>query len=601
MTSELEVVKEKNVNLENEKESLERDGAQGTDLQDKVLRLENELARLEQSNRDLENANEVFSQSLWPSHGSLTIDKAHIEAEQTSSAELQSLRLKSAEFAQCASQIVELETQCRKLRESLELAEAKCKDKELNLAQTSSQLVQKQDELSKLTETVKTLQEQKTKLDKTVLALKRDKEDLEKERTSLNDTNKALSVTMNSKIEQLQSAASAQGQTQHELEATTTTLKKQAEADKKELEELRAFKSSAGSPDLLKKKVETLSRDCQIQRKMIEDQKEQIRKLHLETVSTVLFDGLDADYKLIKNKLSAKIAEIKALKETASGPNQAEIEALRTERNTLQTSLEAERSVVSILNNKLEQLKQEFIQYKSSQAPDQRIMELQQSLDQLRKQYDQQLSMNTQNDNKIKELQQSITSLMSERDTLKSSTQAGAQATEIPGLRAQISNLKAERDQLKEDLRVQSASNAFGFTMRGKNRALSCADINAELRYAKECFPSYKLGGPLKPTTQASGTGTSSGPEQDAAETAGSSSAGRHSHSRHTGWGTARIYSPYVKRRMFLDSGSDTEDDTGPRFRGRGKGKGKGKGKAAAMYSSDSDSESSESSSQLIL
>ncbi|KAJ3816354.1 hypothetical protein F5880DRAFT_1512736, partial [Lentinula raphanica] len=326
---------------------------------------------------------------------------------------------------------------------------------------TSSRVVQLQGEVKGLKENMETLQKQKTELDQKVLQLNQDKQDLQRK----NSVNIRINIpevgVMLMPFKEITTTMTIKSNELSKLEATASTLQKQVESDKRELGDLRAFKSTVDGSESLREKVKTLSSDCQIQRKTIENQKEQIRILHLETVAKIRFDGLDADYKLLKDKVSSKIAEIKELKakvnfslslkgnllnvsKIANTPNQAEVETLKTNGQTLQSSLDAERSHVSNLRAEVEQLKQERDLYKSS-----RDQNAQQSFENLRKQYDQQLSNNIQHQNQIKELQQAISNLTSERDALKSSAPAEAQAMEIASLRQQITRLETERDQLK--------------------------------------------------------------------------------------------------------------------------------------------------------
>ncbi|KAJ3816239.1 hypothetical protein F5880DRAFT_1619581, partial [Lentinula raphanica] len=269
---------------------------------------------------------------------------------------------------------------------------------------------------------------------------------------------------------------------------------------------------------------------------------------------------LDADFNVVKDKLAAKSAEFNKLKNQAlNPPNQVELGNLRTECHTLRTTLSSVRA-------ELQQLKKEKEGLTSSQA--------------------QECLKNAQQEKKIQELEQSVANLTRECDALKLNPQTQAQGMEIASLRQQINRLETEKHELKVSLNAQSASNAFNFTVRGKNRAMGRADVTAELRYARERFPSYKLGGPLK--SSATSTPTETGAAQDTPGVG--SSAGKQKPQKKSKPGTS--YSPHVKRKRYpADSDTDTDDDSRHR-RNRAKGK-----RRDPELSSDSE-ESSESSSE---
>ncbi|KAJ3924441.1 MAG: hypothetical protein NXY57DRAFT_1044937, partial [Lentinula lateritia] len=239
--------------------------------------------------------------------------------------------------------------------------------------------------------------------------------------------------------------------------------------------------------------------------------------------------------------------------------------------------------------------------------------------------YKQEVLTTSQHQLRIKLLEQDLSNLTRQNDAMKlMELQASSSQTsrdpdaDVERLRAQIALLESERDHYKSEFRAQSAGQAFGYTLSGRNRTLSHVNVNAEIHHMKKQYPTYKLGQPLHTSTSdatpatgasSSTSGPSSNPTNGGSSTSEVPAQGQPATkdsrgSKHKGprgpWVSQRP-SPYVNRRNFAESDSDP-DDAPHDFQRK-----KGKQRATTIESgseeseeSSSDDDSSDSEDELI-
>ncbi|KAJ3808961.1 hypothetical protein F5876DRAFT_66865 [Lentinula aff. lateritia] len=290
-----------------------------------------------------------------------------------------------------------------------------------------------------------------------------------------------------------------------------------------------------------------------------------LRSKLAESISKFRFDSLNRSYLILqvgttdwsmivdltsKNNLSTKVRQLQELEAASQSSLSVKITELEStvlklseqynQESLANTSKQAHitslQQVIENLTHECNLLKQkhtnphqnsriEALELESNNLKDKECM-LRDDVTRFRGLYEQQVLTASQRQSRINSLEQDFSNLKKQHDAMKlkasSNETLRSQDPDIESLRAQITQLESERDHYKSEFRAQSAGQAFGYTLNGRNRTLSHVNINAEIRHMKKQYPMYKLGQPLN--TPATGLPNSaSGPSNSTSGATGPS------------------------------------------------------------------------------
>ncbi|KAJ3927724.1 MAG: hypothetical protein NXY57DRAFT_978229 [Lentinula lateritia] len=367
--------------------------------------------------------------------------------------------------------------------------EDKIKDLKLSLSSKDSHT-------QTLNSTINALETEKQRLEVTAAA---DKPQIDADRAALKklrgENNQAHTQVLNSTIKtleaekrKLEEIAAPQIEADR---ANLLNLKKEAEASAVQIRALeREIKDLVTQPDE-NEREKILAENASLKSLAAQDQT-QLLNYQINHVAKAHFDALETDYYQLQGKLIEKAQEIVSIKQCYETE---ELQALRGSLAELQAQHAAEKFAKSsaqarlaALQNEIATVTHERDELNSRVLADQGILGLQDNLAKLRR---------------VTSLEQEVENLKQERDCLKESSENAT-------LLSQIEELRAERDRHKDEFNAQSAGRQF--LSSHKNCTLSRANVNAEMRYAKKLFPSYRLADPVAQSSASSSSQSASSP-----------------------------------------------------------------------------------------
>ncbi|KAJ3898209.1 hypothetical protein F5879DRAFT_927228, partial [Lentinula edodes] len=568
-----------------EKSAIDSDRAKLKKVQTEETKLKQELASctsniqtIETSVKNLEKAAET--------------NKAELLKER---AEITKLRDQVHDAAWEGARVTELETKIEELNRNIDSLETEKRDYE------TQALLEK-----RLTQLVASHTSQVQTLETSVKNLHKVAEDERKASAYINSVASSYiflqaNVQHKTQITRLEDRIKVFKQTIECLEGEKRNLELHSSAqpliasDREELKKLREantiFEARRSSIIELQKKLqecETSRASSDTRHRTLTETLNKLQKQITESIPKFRFDSLTESYGKLQDTLSMKLQQLAAF-ETAvqsqtllSASEVTELKAtvanLREQSGEDALLKSSNEARIRSLQQDLEKLTQECRMLGNSGAQTQHEMCLE--VEQLK-------TERTQLEARISLLNQEISDVTREFNALKANNGQGSQG--IDTLQAQITQLKAERDHYKSELHAHSAGQAFGFTLSGRNRTLSHANVNAEIRHMKRQHPVYKLGQPLNQSPHQDGEPSSSGSSQrdggsPAAREDGPATTESRSSRRKEPRGpwVSQRPSPYVRRRQLPNSDSDTDSST---FQSRQRKK----GKARATNSNESE------------
>ncbi|KAJ4474107.1 hypothetical protein C8J55DRAFT_518936 [Lentinula edodes] len=577
-----------------EKSAIDADRAKLKKVQTEETKLKQELASCISNIQTLETSVKNLERAAETSKGELLRERA----------EMTKLRDQVHDAAWEGARVTELETKIEELNRNIDSLETEKRDHETQallekpaIDSDRAKLKKLQEEEIKLTQLAASRTSQVQTLEDSVKNLHKVAEDERKASAYINSAN----VQHKTQITRLEDRIKVLKQTIECLEGEKRNLELHSSAqpliasDREELKKLREantiFEAGRSSIIELQKKLqecETIRASSDMRHRTLTETLNKLQKQITESVPKFRFDSLTESYGKLQDTLSMKLQQLTAF-ETAvqsqtllSASEVTELKAtvanLREQSGEDALLKSSNEARIRSLQQDLDKLTQECRMLRNSGAQTQRETCLE--VEQLK-------TERTQLEARISLLKQEISDLTREFNALKANNGQGGQG--IDTLQAQINQLKGERDHYKSELHAHSAGQAFGFTLSGRNRTLSHANVNAEIRHMKRQHPVYKLGQPLNQAPHQDGEPSSSGSSQrdggsPAAREDGPATTESRSSRRKEPRGpwVSQRPSPYVRRRQLSNSDSDTDSSA---FQSRQRKK----GKARATNSNESE------------